>query len=274
MLALAFPAMDPVAIAIGPLMIRWYALAYVVGLVLGWRYIRWLAKGRIAGLNVRLSDDLLVWCTIGVVLGGRLGYVLFYQPNYFFTHPSQILLIWQGGMSFHGGLLGTMVALLLFARRRRRSPLAIADALGCAAPLGLFFGRIANFVNGELYGRASSLPWAMVFPNGGPEPRHPSQLYQALLEGVVLFALVNGVLFTTAAASRPGRLAGLFLIGYAACRAIGELFREPDAFLGFIAGGLTMGQFLSLPMLLLGLFLFVRARPSVSLAGFDPRLKR
>jgi len=274
MLALAFPAIDPVALDLGPLAIRWYALAYVVGLVLGWLYLRWLARGRLPGLDVRLADDLLVWCTIGVVLGGRLGYVLFYQPSYFFAHPSEILVIWQGGMAFHGGLLGTLVALLLFARLRRRSPLVIADAVACAVPLGLFFGRLANFVNGELYGRASTLPWAMVFPNGGPEARHPSQLYQAALEGLLLFALVNGARVWTATASRPGRLTGLFLIGYAVARALGELFREPDAYLGFIVGGLTMGQLLSLPMLLLGLFLFARVRPTVNAPDTNPRSKR
>ncbi len=261
MLAIGFPAIDPVLVEIGPVSIRWYALAYVVGLLIGWRYVRYLGRTRFEGLAPRAIDDLLIWCTLGVVLGGRLGYVLFYQPSHFIAHPEEIPLIWQGGMSFHGGMLGTVVALIGFARARKISVLKIADVVACAVPIGLFFGRIANFINGELYGRVSDVPWAMVFPNGGPEPRHPSQLYQAMMEGVLAFALLTALVHLTRASARPGLLTGAFLASYAVARIIGELFREPDADFGFIVAGITMGQVLSLPMLVLGAFLLYRARP-------------
>ncbi len=260
MFAIAFPAIDPVLVEIGPVSIRWYALAYVVGLLVGWLYVRYLARTRIPGLDTRLVDDLLVWCTLGVVLGGRLGYVLFYQPAYFIEHPEEIPLVWQGGMSFHGGLVGTLIALIGFARFRKTSLLMVADLVACAVPLGLFFGRIANFINGELYGRVSDVAWAMVFPNGGPDPRHPSQLYQAIMEGFLLFALLATLVHLSRLPTRPGAMTGVFLIGYGIARIIGELFREPDAYLGFIVSGITMGQILSLPMLALGAFLLYRAK--------------
>ena len=259
--ALAFPAIDPVAVEIGPLAIRWYALAYVLGLVGGWRYVRYLAEKRIDGLTRQHADDLLLWGTLGVVLGGRLGYVLFYQPGFYLSHPLQIPLIWQGGMSFHGGALGVLVAAVLYARAKRIGILPIADALGAQVPIGLFLGRIANFINGELYGRPSEVPWAMVFPGGGPAPRHPSQLYEAILEGLVLFALLAAAVHVRRLARRPGTVAGLFLVGYGVARIVAELFREPDAFLGFILPGITMGQVLSLPMIVLGLFLILRIPP-------------
>ena len=260
-LALAFPNLDPVIISFGPVAIRWYALAYVVGLVLGWRYIRYLSKGAVPGLDQRAADDFLIWCTLGVILGGRLGYVIFYQPGYFIDHPGQIPVIWQGGMSFHGGMLGVIGALFLFARQRKLNVLSVADAAACAVPIGLFFGRIANFINGELYGRASDVSWAMVFPTGGPAPRHPSQLYEAFGEGLVLFIILVLLVFIFKVARRPGVLTGSFLIGYGISRIIVELFREPDSFLGFIFGGISMGQILSLPMLALGLYLVLRTRP-------------
>ncbi|HJN59860.1 MAG TPA: prolipoprotein diacylglyceryl transferase [Alphaproteobacteria bacterium] len=259
-LALAFPNLDPVIVSFGPVAIRWYALAYVVGLVLGWRYIRHLAKGAVPGLDKRSADDFLVWCTLGVIIGGRLGYVIFYQPGHFIDHPGQIPVVWQGGMSFHGGMLGVIGALFLFARLRKINPLSVADAAACAVPIGLFFGRAANFINGELYGRASDVSWAMVFPGGGPEPRHPSQLYEAFLEGLVLFAILTALTFILRAGRRPGLLTGVFLIGYGLSRIVVELFREPDAFLGTF-GGISMGQILSLPMLLIGLYLALRTRP-------------
>ena len=260
-LALAFPNLDPVIVSFGPVAIRWYALSYVVGLVLGWRYIRYLAKGAIPGLDKRAADDFLVWCTLGVILGGRLGYVIFYQPSYFIEHPGQIPVVWQGGMSFHGGMLGVVAALLLFARLRKLNYLAVADAAAAAVPIGLFFGRVANFINGELYGRASDVSWAMVFPGGGPEPRHPSQLYEAALEGLLLFIILTVLVFVFRAGRRPGVVTGVFLIGYGLSRMVVELFREPDAFLGFIFGGISMGQILSLPMVLFGLYLVLRTWP-------------
>lgn len=259
-LALAFPNLDPVIVNFGPVAIRWYALAYVLGLVLGWRYIRYLAKGNVPGLDRRAADDFLVWCTLGVIVGGRLGYVIFYQPSYFIAHPGQIPVVWQGGMSFHGGLIGIIIAVWWFCRRRGLSPLGVGDLIACAAPIGLFFGRVANFINAELFGRTSDVAWAMVFPGGGPQPRHPSQLYEALLEGALLLVVLTILVRNDRIRLRRGTLFGLFLIGYAITRAFVELFREPDAHIGFLMAGLTMGQLLSVPVLLLGLYLVARAK--------------
>jgi phosphatidylglycerol---prolipoprotein diacylglyceryl transferase len=255
--ALAFPSIDPVLIEIGPFAIRWYALAYIVGLVAGWRYVRWLVQRpgwRLTPLEV---DDLLLYVTLGVVLGGRLGYVLFYRPDHYLSHPLEALAVWQGGMSFHGGALGVILAMWLSARMRRRSFVEIGDAVVCAIPIGLFLGRVANFINGELFGRTTDVPWGMVFPHGGPEPRHPSQLYEAALEGIVLFAVLAAFAWRPRDPNTAGRLSGIFLIGYALARSFAELFREPDAHLGFLWGALTMGQLLSLPMLVVGLALVV-----------------
>ena len=199
---------------------------------------------------------------LAVVLGGRLGYVLFYQPGYFAAHPAEILLVWQGGMSFHGGLLGVVVALILYARRHELSLLRLSDAIACAAPIGLFFGRIANFINGELFGRTGDVPWAMVFPGGGPSPRHPSQLYEAILEGLALFIVLFIASRRANIRHRPGLLTGIFCVGYALSRALIELFREPDAHLGFVVGATTMGQLLSLPLLALGVYLVWHAKRS------------
>jgi phosphatidylglycerol---prolipoprotein diacylglyceryl transferase len=246
-----FPAIDPVAVALGPFAIRWYALAYIVGLIIGWRYCLMLAGGPPHLVARKEIDDFLVWATLGVVLGGRIGYVLFYNLPYYAEHPIQALYLWHGGMSFHGGALGVTLAIVLFARLRKLSILALADIIIEAIPIGLFFGRIANFINGELYGRATDVPWAMIFPNGGPAPRHPSQLYEATCEGLLLFLLL---LFAErrGARQRPGLETGIFLAGYAVARMSGELFREPDAQLGFLTFGLTMGQLLSIPVLIAG----------------------
>lgn len=261
--AIAFPAIDPVLLSIDlgfmHLDLRWYALAYVAGLVLGWRYMRRYARYPEAQLPPQAVDDFLLWATVAVVLGGRLGYALFYQPAYFAAHPLEILELWRGGMSFHGGWLGVALAMILFARRRGLSMLRLSDALTCAAPIGLFFGRIANFINGELFGRVSDVPWAMVFPAGGPEPRHPSQLYEALLEGLVLFLVLLAASRSAAIRSRPGLLTGIFCAGYAVARAAAEFAREPDAHLGLVVGAATMGQLLSLPLLALGLYMVWRA---------------
>jgi phosphatidylglycerol:prolipoprotein diacylglycerol transferase len=255
---LNFPAIDPVLISIGPFAIRWYALAYIGGLLIAWRYCRWLAARPPQSVSADAFDDFLLWATLGVLLGGRLGYVLFYKPDFYLAHPQEILFIWQGGMSFHGGLLGMIAAEVMFARRRGLPVLALADIVAAAAPIGLFLGRIANFINGELFGRPSEVPWAMVFPRGGPQPRHPSQLYEAAIEGLVLL-LVLHLMVRARALERRGMLAGAFLIGYAVARMLAEVFREPDAHLGFLLGGTTMGQWLSLPLLLAGLALVVWA---------------
>jgi phosphatidylglycerol:prolipoprotein diacylglycerol transferase len=259
LLALPFPAIDPVLIQIGPFAIRWYALAYIVGLLLGWQYLRRLVQRPGWRLTALDLDDLLLYVTLGVVLGGRLGYILFYRPGFYLGHPLDALAVWEGGMSFHGGLLGVVVASALFARRRGRSFLEIGDALACATPIGLFLGRLANFINGELWGRVTDVPWAMVFPGAGPAPRHPSQLYEALLEGAVLFAVMLLAARRPWRAQEAGRLSGIFLIGYGSARIACELFREPDAQLGFLLGGTTMGQLLSVPMVALGCYLVHRA---------------
>lgn len=265
---LTFPSIDPVLVSIGPFAIRWYALAYIVGLLLGWRYCLHLC-----GLPPRLVtrnqlDDFLLWATLGVILGGRLGYVLFYQLDEYLKEPLQIVYVWRGGMSFHGGLVGVILAMLLFARRRGIPFFALADIIACATPIGLLLGRIANFVNGELYGRASDAPWAMVFPdpNSGGVPRHPSQLYEAALEGLLLFLVLYLLARFTRSLEHVGRLSGIFLIGYGLSRIVVEFFREPDAQLGYLLGGTTtMGQILSVPMIAYGLFLVLRARPVATL---------
>lgn len=256
--ALPFPAIDPIAIELGPLAIRWYALAYLTGLLGGWWYLRFLARRTPGGPNDVQVDDFLVWATLGVVLGGRLGYVLFYKPSYYLANPLDILKVWQGGMAFHGGVLGVIVAIYLFSRLRKLSFLRMGDLVCAVVPIGLFFGRIANFINGELWGRpAPDVPWAFVFPHGGDVPRHPSQLYEAVLEGLVLFIVLHLLWRVTALRERQGFIAGAFLAGYGISRFIVEFFREPDDFLGTVAAGMTMGQLLSLPMILVGAALMI-----------------
>ncbi len=259
MLALAFPNIDPVLIQLGPFAIRWYALAYIAGIVVGWRWCLHLLDKPPKVMTRQEFDDFLLWATLGIVLGGRLGYVLFYRPSYYLENPLEAVQVWHGGMSFHGGLLGVLLAIGLFARAKRVPYFALADVVACGVPFGLFFGRLANFINGELWGRVTDVPWAMVFPGGGPEPRHPSQLYQAAMEGVLLWLLLY-VVERTGARRRTGLVSGVFMIGYGCARSIGELFRQPDSFMGFFAAGTTMGQLLSAPMILFGIYLVVRAR--------------
>ncbi|WMS44865.1 prolipoprotein diacylglyceryl transferase [Acuticoccus sp. MNP-M23] len=268
-LVLPFPVFDPVAISLGPIAIRWYALAYIAGIMLGWYYARRLVSapslwGSRPHPDLRDIDDLVTWATLGIVAGGRLGFVLIYNPAYYLSHPLDALKVWEGGMSFHGGLIGVLVAGLLFARSRKIAGLALFDILCTIVPVGLLFGRIANFINGELWGRPSDVAWAMVFPGAGPEPRHPSQLYQAAMEGALLL-LVLGIAVRLGALRRPGLACGLFGAGYGLARIVGENFRMPDAQLGFFFGGLTMGMLLSVPMVLIGAILIVRAmqRPAL-----------
>lgn len=266
---LLFPGFDPVAVHLGPFGIRWYALAYITSLLLGWRLLLRLAAARPSVATPLQVDDFLTWATLGVVLGGRFGYVLFYQPMVYLHHPLAALAVWQGGMSFHGGALGVIAALVLYTRRQRIDLLGFADRLVVCVPIGLGLGRLANFVNGELWGRPAPawLPWAMIFPNGGPVPRHPSQLYQALMEGLILFALLYGLSRREAVRAHGGLLSGVFLAGYAIARIIGEMFRQPDPFLGYLWEGATMGQLLSLPMLLAGIGLIVHSRRQRVLAA-------
>lgn len=263
---LQFPNIDPVIFSIGPFAVRWYALAYIAGLVLGWRYCVLLCRQPPKVMAPEALDDLLIYATLGVVLGGRLGYVLFYNPGYFLENPGQIFQVWQGGMAFHGGMLGTIIGLVIFALRRGINPLAVGDMVAAAAPIGLFFGRIANFINGELYGRATNVSWAMIFPTGGPVPRHPSQLYEAALEGLLLFAILAWLIWRTDIRRYPGAIGGLFLAGYGIARFSVEFFREPDAHLGFLYAGATMGQMLSLPMIVAGIAitLWARRRPPLT----------
>src|SRR6266851_348015 len=254
LLVIPFPAFDPVLLQVGPLAIRWYALAYIVGILAGWLYARRIIRsdkywGGPAPMTVLDFDDFVLWVTLGIILGGRIGYVLFYNVSYFATHPAEIVQLWKGGMSFHGGFLGCVLAVFLFARHRGFSFLPLGDVTCAAGPIGLFLGRIANFINGELWGRPSDVPWAMVFPNGGPLPRHPSQLYEATLEGLVLLAVL-ALLLRAGALKRPGMIIGSFAVCYAIARTICEFFREPDAQLGFLWGGATMGQLLSIPLFL------------------------
>ena len=268
LLLIPYPEIDPVLIQLGPFAIRWYALAYIAGLVLGWRIMRRVCAQPPALLSPEKIDDFLLWAALGVIIGGRLGYVLFYKPLTFLSHPLSILTLWEGGMSFHGGLLGVIVAILAFALKNGVRPFMLSDLVAIVTPIGLFFGRLANFINGELWGRPSDVAWAMIFPRGGPMPRHPSQLYQATFEGVLLFALVFAVWRLTDGRRRPGLLTGVFCLGYGLARIVGETFREPDSFLGFILGSdwLTMGMVLSVPVLLFGGGLIARAyrRPALA----------
>jgi len=260
-LLITFPVFDPIAISIGPFAIRWYALAYIAGIVLGWIYARSLLKNETLWdgpppLSLAQLDDFILWVTIGIIVGGRTGYVLFYNLPFFIQHPAEIFELWKGGMSFHGGFMGCVVAVMWFARVNGISILSLGDITTAVAPIGLFLGRLANFINSELWGRAAdpSLPWAIIFPNGGPVPRHPSQLYEAGLEGILLFSIL-AVMIRLGALKRPGLILGSFIAIYGLARIIGEHFREPDPQLGFLWGGLTMGMLLSVPMVIAGALL-------------------
>ena len=263
-IVIPFPHIDPVLVQIGPFALRWYALAYIAGILLGWLLARALiANERLWGgpapMTVTDFDDFVLWCTLGVILGGRIGYGLFYNSEHFLAHPAEILKLWNGGMSFHGGFIGVVIAVALFAHRRRIPALSLGDVTAAVYPIGHFLGRLANFINGELWGRVSDVPWAMVFPGGGPLARHPSQIYQAAIEGLLLFIVL--MLFVRAGAlKRPGLVLGVFAAGYGSARIVCELFREPDPQLGFLWGGLTMGQILSIPLILAGVALIAWAR--------------
>lgn len=254
---LTFPQIDPVLIHLGPLSIRWYAVAYVAGVFGGWWLLKKFntRKNGEALLAEKPLDDIIVYSILGIILGGRIGYVLFYNLPLYLDHPLEALKVWQGGMSFHGGLLGMIGAMILFARRYKISFLELMDRCAIVAPIGIFFGRLANFINGELWGRTTDVPWAMIFPTGGELPRHPSQLYEAATEGLLLFLILFTLALRTKILDKIGALSGLFLIGYALARTFCEQFREPDAQIGFLFGHLTMGQLLSAPLLLGGAYL-------------------
>lgn len=262
-----FPNIDPIAFSIGPFAVRWYALAYIAGLL----FAIWYAKRLVATPSLwgdrkptatpAQVDDLFIWIALGVILGGRLGYVLFYNPLHFLANPLDIFRVWEGGMSFHGGFLGVVVALLVYGRRHGMTLDRLLDLGAAATPVGLGLGRLANFINGELYGRAGDVPWAMIFPNDPQQiPRHPSQLYEGLLEGLVLFVIIRIATHRFQALSHPGRASGLFALGYGLSRIIVEFFREPDAQLGYFFGFITMGMILSLPLVAIGIWLLMRSR--------------
>ncbi|SFX30949.1 prolipoprotein diacylglyceryl transferase [Marinospirillum alkaliphilum] len=274
---LTYPSINPVAISLGPVQIHWYGLAYLVGFLVAW----WLARQRAErlGLTREQISDLTFYAAVGVILGGRLGYALFYHFDRVLIDPLWLLRVWEGGMAFHGGFLGVAVAVWLFARKHRLNLFQLGDFVAPLTPIGLGLGRLGNFINGELWGRVTDSPLGMVFPGAGPDPRHPSQLYQFALEGVVLFAL----LWWFSRQPRPaGSVSGLFLVGYGSLRFLGEFAREPDAHLGLLLGGLSMGQLLSLPMLLAGVALMVWAyqqdqqapSPSVKSASSQPKSKK
>ncbi|SFQ04329.1 phosphatidylglycerol:prolipoprotein diacylglycerol transferase [Nitratireductor indicus] len=264
--ALTFPNIDPVALRLGPLAIHWYGVGYVVGILLGWWYARRIVSndrlwaGGKAPLTAVDLDDFILWAAVGIVAGGRIGYILFYDFARYLQNPLDIFALWEGGMSFHGGLLGVTLAMILFAMRRGISPWSMFDTVSAVVPIGLGLVRIANFINSELWGRPANLPWAFVFPNGGPEPRHPSQLYEAALEGLVLFLVLRLLTHRLLKLKKPGFVAGAFVCGYGLSRIFVEFFREPDPQLGYLLGGwLTMGMILSTPMVLVGIWAMWRA---------------
>ncbi len=280
LLAITYPMIDPIAIQIGPFAIRWYALAYIVGLLIGWRLVLWHI-GRVSGPPMQRNDadDFLVWAIVAVILGGRVGYILFYNPGFYLQNPIEVLYLWHGGMSFHGGLIGVILALVLFCHKRQLALLPVGDLIASVAPVGLFFGRLANFINAELWGRPSDVPWAMVFPGaclreavtnlcvrdpatGGilNPPRHPSQLYEAFLEGFVLLALLQWLYRQESVRRRPGVVGGVFLLSYGLIRISVEMFREPDGQIGHLLAGTTLGQWLSVPLLIAGFALVMRGR--------------
>jgi phosphatidylglycerol:prolipoprotein diacylglycerol transferase len=272
--ALPFPAIDPVLIEIGPFAIRWYALAYITGIFFGWWYARRLVANPAlwgpggAPMTASDLDDFVVWAAIGIVGGGRLGYVLFYDLPHYLAEPADILAVWHGGMSFHGGFLGTVIAMILFARRRAIPVWSLIDVVAPSVTVGLLLGRLANFINGELFGRVTDVPWAIVFPNGGDQPRHPSQLYEAALEGLALFIFLRILTHRYHRLATPGFVSGGFAAGYGLARTFVEFFREPDIQIGYLAGGLTMGMLLSVPMIVAGIAVMVwSARRGAAVAG-------
>ncbi|WP_170314574.1 prolipoprotein diacylglyceryl transferase [Aquibium carbonis] len=265
--ALPFPDIDPVIVQVGPLAVHWYGLGYVVGILFAWWYGRRLLansnlwRGGQAPLKPDDLDDFIIWAAAGIVLGGRIGYILFYDLARYIETPLAILAVWEGGMSFHGGFLGTTIAMILFARSRGASVWSLFDVVAAGVPVGLGLVRLANFINSELWGRATNVAWAFVFPNGGPEPRHPSQLYEAALEGLLLLIVLRILTHGFRKLKNPGFVAGAFVAGYGLSRIVVEFYREPDAQLGYLFGGwMTMGMVLSVPMVLVGIWAMSRAR--------------
>ena len=262
-----------IALDLGFFQLRWYSLAYLFGIIIGWWYLLKLLREPGAPMAKRHADDMVFYATLGIILGGRLGYVLFYRPGYYLENPLEIVQLWDGGMSFHGGVIGVSLGILWMARKHKLDWLRIHDYVACCIPFGLVLGRLANFVNAELWGRQTDLPWGIVFPNAGGVARHPSQLYEAALEGIVLFVILWALFWKTRARWQPGRLVGAFILVYGISRFLVELVRQPDVGLENLSWGLSMGQTLSLPMILGGLYLVVtaprRAQRVVPVAGHE-----
>lgn len=254
MTGLEYPQISPIIFSIGPVAVRWYSMAYLAGILLGWWLINRNVEKNKLGLNKTQIEDLVFYITLGIVIGGRLGYVLFYGTVDFWRNPLQVFEIWKGGMSFHGGVIGVITAAYLFARKVNYRFLGVTDLIVLYAPIGIFMGRLANFINDELWGRVTDVPWAIRFPNGGGLPRHPSQLYEAFFEGIVMFVVLNFLWRYKAVRERTGLVSALFVLFYGVFRISMEQFREPDAQLGYLMMGLTMGQILSIPLILAGVF--------------------
>jgi phosphatidylglycerol:prolipoprotein diacylglycerol transferase len=256
-----FPNIDPIIFSIGPIAIRWYALAYITGILLGGYYIMFLnRKYKLKLVNKDIIDDFIFYAVLGIILGGRVGYTLFYNFSYYSEYPWQIFFIWQGGMSFHGGIIGLTLAMLLLCRKHKIKFLNFMDLVACASPIGLFFGRLANFANAELYGRPTDVAWGVIFPYSDGLARHPSQLYEAALEGLLLFLVMMYLVSKKPVRQKNGALSGVFLIGYGISRIIVEFFRQPDEQIGYIAEIFSMGQILSLPMIILGVYLIINKK--------------
>jgi phosphatidylglycerol:prolipoprotein diacylglycerol transferase len=268
--ALTFPDINPIALQIGPLSIKWYGLSYMAGLILGWLYVRHLVstpslwKNDTSPFGLERADDLLLYTTLAVIVGGRLGQVLLYDPGYYFSHPIEIFETWRGGMSFHGAVMASIISILLFARHFKLPARSVMDLCCASSPFGLMLGRIANFINSEHWGRVTDAAVGMVFPNGGPEPRHPSQLYESALEGVVMFFIMRVMTHKVLGLKRPGLVAGVWLIWYAIARIICEFFREPEPVHALNIEPFTAGQLYCLPMLIFGTYLIVTARRGAS----------
>lgn len=259
LLAIPFPAIDPIALHLGPVVVRWYGLAYVAGLLLGWLYLKQLVstsqlwRDEKPPFSAALVDDLFIWVAVGVIVGGRLGHVLLYEPGHYLANPIQILYVWQGGMAFHGGMLGTILAMYLFARRNGIPALSVMDTVSAAVPIGLFFGRIANFINAEVVGTETSVPWGIIFPGWGDVARHPVQLYEAALEGLVLFLILRHLIYRHQALATPGLIGAAFLAGYGSFRIVCEFFKFDEYRTIVSEGWLTTGMIYSIPMALFGL---------------------
>ncbi|WP_040256774.1 prolipoprotein diacylglyceryl transferase [Rickettsia hoogstraalii] len=258
---MTFPNINPIIFSIGPLAVSWYSLSYVVGILLGWFYANKIIEKFKPQITKKNLEDFITYAVIGIIVGGRLGFVLLYNPSRYFSHPIDILKTYEGGMSFHGGALGVIIAAYLFCRKYKVNFLSLTDIIAPVVPIGLFLGRIANFINGELYGRITNSSFGMIFPNSDLQPRHPSQLYEAFFEGLVLFCILAYATFRHKTLKKCGLNSGIFLIFYALFRITIEIFREPDIQIGFILDSLTMGQILSVPMLLLGSYLICQSNP-------------